>query len=87
MHVNYVAHLLRNCAKRVRAHFKNMDEVIATIKAATIENKDHKKDFYDAGLPFPPDPTITRWATLAYMTVRTLQLFAPLSAIGRVQAS
>ena len=63
MHVTYVAHLLHNCAMRVRAHFKNIDEIIATIKAATIKNKDRKKDFHDAGLPFPPDPVITRWAT------------------------
>ena len=48
---------------RVRAHFKNIDEVIATIKAATIINKDRKKDFHDAGLPSSPDPMITRWAT------------------------
>ena len=58
MHVTCIAHLLHNCAMRVRAHFKNIDEVIATIK-----NKDRKKDFYDAGLPSPPDPVITRWAT------------------------
>ena len=63
MHVTCVAHLLHNCAMRVRAHFKNIDEVIATIKAATIKNKDRKKDFHDAGLPPPPDPVITRWAT------------------------
>ena len=63
MHVTCVAHLLRNCAMRVRAHFKNIDEVIATIKAATIKNKDRKKDLHDAGLPSPPDPEITRWAT------------------------
>ena len=50
-------------AMRVRAHFKNIDEVIATIKAATIKNKDRKKDFHDAGLPSPPNPVITRWAT------------------------
>ena len=48
---------------RVRAHFKNIDEVIATIKTATIKNNDRKKDFHDAGLPSPPDPVITRWAT------------------------
>ena len=36
---------------RVRAHFKNIDEVIATIRAAIIKNKDRKKDLYDAGLP------------------------------------
>ena len=63
MHVTCVAHLLHNCAMRVRAHFKNIDEVIATIKAATIKNKDRKKDFHDDGLPSPPDPVITRWAT------------------------
>ena len=63
MHVTCVAHLLHNCAMRVRAHFKNIDEIIATIKAATIKNRDRKKDFHDAGLPSPPDPVITRWAT------------------------
>ena len=64
MHVTCVAHLLHNCAIRVRAYFKNIDEIIATIKAATIKNKDRrKKDFHNAGLPSPPDPVITRWAT------------------------
>ena len=48
---------------RVRAHFKYIDEVIATIKAATIKNKDRKKDFHDAGLPSLSDPVITKWAT------------------------
>ena len=44
----------------VRAHFKNIHEVIAAIKAATIKNKDGKKDFHDAGLTSPPDPVITK---------------------------
>ena len=60
MHASCVAH---NCAMRVRAHFKNIDETIATIKAATIKNNDRKKDFHDAGLPSPPDPVITKWET------------------------
>ena len=63
MHVTCIAHLLHNCAMRVRAHFKYIHEIIATIKAATIKNKDRKKDFHDAGLPSPPDPVVTRWAT------------------------
>ena len=63
MYVTCVAHLLYNCAMHVHAHFKIIDEIIATIKAATIKNKDRKKDFHDAGLPSPPDPVITRWAT------------------------
>ena len=62
MHVICVAHLLHNCAIRVHAHFKNIDEVIATIKATTIKNKDRKKDFHDAGLPSPPDLIIAKWA-------------------------
>ena len=63
MHVTCVAHLLHNCAMRVRAHFNNIDEIIGTSKAATIKIKDRKKDFHDAGLPSPADPVITRWAT------------------------
>ena len=31
MHVTCVAQLLHNCAMRVRAHFKNIDQIIATI--------------------------------------------------------
>ena len=61
MHVNCIAHLLHNWAMCV--HFKNIDEVIASIKAAAIKNKDHKKDLHDAGLPSPLNPVITRWAT------------------------
>ena len=63
MHVTCVAHLLHNCALRVRAYFKNIDKVVATIKAATIKNKDRKNDFHEIGLPSPPDLVITRWAT------------------------
>ena len=45
MHVTCVAHLLHNCAMRVRAYFKNIDKVVAMIKTATIKNKDRKNDF------------------------------------------
>ena len=47
----------------VHAYFKNIDEVIATIKAATIKSKDSKKDFDDADLLSLHDPVITKWAT------------------------
>ena len=39
MHVTCVAHLLHNSTMRVCAHFTNIDEIITTIKAATIKNK------------------------------------------------
>ena len=47
----------------MQAHFKNIDEVIAMIKAAAIKTKDCEKDFHDAGLPTSSDLVITRWAT------------------------
>ena len=52
MHANCIAHLLHNCTVCVRAHFKNIDEVIATINAATIKNKYCKKRFHDADCDF-----------------------------------
>ena len=48
---------------RVRAYFKNIDEIVSMIKAATSKNKNRKNDFHEAGLPLPPDPVITRCAT------------------------
>ena len=54
MYVTCVAHLLHNCATRVRACFKNIDDVVATIKAATIKHIDRKNDVREAGLPSPP---------------------------------
>ena len=62
MHVTCIAHFLHNCIMRVRAFFKNIHDVVATIRAATIKNNDLKNDFREAGLPSPPVPVITRWA-------------------------
>ena len=47
---------------RALAFFKNIDYVVATIKAVKINNKDCKNDFCEAGLPSPPVRVITRWA-------------------------
>ena len=60
MNVTYIAHLLHNCSMRVHAFVDNIDDVVATIKAATIKNKD---DVREADLPLPPVPVITRWET------------------------
>ena len=38
-HVTCLAHLLHNCAIKVRAHYTAVDEVIARVKAATVKNK------------------------------------------------
>ena len=63
MHITCIAHLLHKFAMRVRAFVKNIDDAVATTKAAILKNKDRKNDFREAGLPSPPVHVITRWAT------------------------
>ena len=90
MHVTCVAHLLHNCAMRVRAHFKNIDKIIATIKVATTNKDRREKDFHDAGLPSPPNPVITRWATwlrAALYYSKNLPDVRTIVNSGQVQAS
>jgi len=41
-HVTCVAHLLHNCAMKVKSHFHDVDQLIASIKAATVKNKADK---------------------------------------------
>ena len=63
LHVTCTAHLLHNCAVRIRAHFKANDNLISSIKAATIKNKHRRSLFTAAGLSAPPQPILTRWGT------------------------
>ena len=60
-HVTCTAHLLHNCAERVRANFKDVDEVIARVKAVTVKNKTRKSKFDEIGRP--PEPVVTRWGS------------------------
>ena len=56
LHVTCTAHLLHNCAGHIRAHFKATDNLISSIKAVTIKNKDRRSLFAAAGLSAPPQP-------------------------------
>ena len=63
LHVTCTVHLLHNCAEHIRAHFKATDNLISSIKPATIKNKDRRSLFAAAGLSAPPQPILTRWGT------------------------
>ena len=39
LHVTCVAHLLHNCAMKIKSHFEDVDQLIAKVKAVTIKNK------------------------------------------------
>ena len=60
-HVTCTAHLLHNCAEKVRSHFLDVDNLIARIKAATLKNKTRLKLFEHIGSP--PLPVVTRWGS------------------------
>ena len=58
-HVTCVAHLLHNCAMKIKSHFEDVDQLIAKVKAVTTQNKTRQAKF--SALGFPPQPVSTRW--------------------------
>ena len=58
-HVTCVAHLLHNCAMKIKSHFEDVDQLIAKVKAVTIKNKTRRAKFSAIGNPSQPVPT--RW--------------------------
>ena len=47
--------------RRLRAYVSDVDDLIATMKAATVHSKDRKELF--ASIGYHPQPVVTRWAT------------------------
>ena len=58
--VTCVAHLLQNCAMKIKCHFKDVDQLIAKVKAITIKNKTRQEKLLSA-IGYPPQPVPTRW--------------------------
>ena len=57
-HVTCAAHLLHNCAMKIKSHFKDVDQLIAKL---TIKNKTRQAKFSAIG--YPPRPVPTRWGS------------------------
>ena len=57
----YVAHLLQNCAMKIKFHFEDVDQLIAKVKAVTFKNKTRQAKFSAIGYPLQPVPT--RWGS------------------------
>ena len=60
-HVTCTAHLIHNCAMKVRSHYSEVDQLIGSINNAIVKNKTRLNDFAEIGSP--PDTIITRWAS------------------------
>lgn len=61
LHITCLAHLLHNCAIRIKSFYKDVDSVIASLKALTIKNKATSSLFAEIGKP--PNVIITRWSS------------------------
>ena len=57
-HMTCVAHLLHNCAMKIKSHFEDVDQLIAKVKAVTIKNKTRQAKFSAIG--YPPQLVLTR---------------------------
>ena len=65
-HMTCIAHLLHNCAMKIKSHFKDMDQLIAKVKAVTIKNKTRQAKFSAFGYPLQPVPTrLGNWLNAA----------------------
>ena len=60
-HVTCIAHLIHNCAMRVRNFYSTVDVVISSLKKLTLRNRGIRALFDDIGVP--PHPVVTRWAS------------------------
>ena len=60
-HVICLAHMLHNCAEKVRGAFADVNNLIAYVKVATIKNKSRQAQFKHIGNPL--ESVVTRWST------------------------
>ena len=56
--VTCVAHLLHNCAMKIKSHFQDVDQLIAKVKLVTVKNTTRQVRFATIG--HPPQPVLTR---------------------------
>ena len=61
LHITCVAHLIHNCAMRIRGSFGAVDKVIGCIKMLTHKNREVKLMFEKIGMP--PTVILTRWSS------------------------
>ncbi len=60
-HITCKAHLIHNCALKIKSYFTNVDNLIATIKGITVKNCSNRHRFQKIGNI--PDVIPTRWSS------------------------
>ena len=62
-YVTCTSHLLHNACLRIKSTFPKVDNLIASVKAATRKNRTRREMFRREGIPIPPAPVVTRWGS------------------------
>lgn len=62
-HVTCTAHLFHNACLKIKSFFPEVDNLIATVKAATRKNRTRREMFRQRKIPIPPAPVVVRWGT------------------------
>lgn len=60
-HITCLAHLIHNCAMKVKAHYETVDRCISTVKAITVKNRNISSIF--SIISKPPGVIVTRWSS------------------------
>ena len=60
-HMTCVAHLMHNCAMKIKSHFEDVDQLIAKVKVVTIKTKTRQAKFSAIG--YSPQPVPARWGS------------------------
>ena len=74
-YVTYVAHLLHDCAMKIKSHFEDVDHLIAKVKAVTTKNKTRQAKFFVIVYCYPPQLVSTRrgsWLNVALYYAKKL---------------
>ena len=61
IHITCLLRLLNNCALKIKANYPSIDNLISSVKAATVKNNSRRELFLEIG--YPPMPVVTRWGT------------------------
>ena len=81
--VTCVAHLLHNCAMKIKSHFVDVDQLIAKVKAVTIKNKTRQAKFSAIG--YLPQPVPTRWGSWLNVVLYYVKKLPKVKAIVEIR--
>ena len=59
IHVTCFSYLFYNCAVRVKSYYSNVDNLISTIKAATVKKETRRSLFDEIG--YTSERLVTKW--------------------------